>query len=109
MMKMMMLSAHMVMLSRKDWQNSPISGPRSMPIRVSSSVSSAEPSTAVDPEINPPAPLITVWQTSNTAIVISKQLVISITATKVLKIHLKKIQVSKLARLLWSIIIWINS
>ena len=42
--------------------------------------------------------------TSKTAIVILNVLVMSMTATKVLKTHLKKIQVSKLARLLWSII-----
>jgi len=48
---------------------------------------------------------IDMFNTSNTAMAILKQLVISITATKVLKTHLKKIQVSKLARLLWSIII----
>ena len=99
-MKIMILSAHMVTLSRKDWRNRPINGPMSISIRVSSRVSKAAPSMAVVSEINPPAPLITFWQTSNTAMVILKQLVISITATKVLKTHLKKIQVSKLARLL---------
>ena len=41
----------------------------------------------------------------NTAIVILNVFVINMTATKVLNTHLKKIQVSKFARLLWSIII----
>ena len=44
--------------------------------------------------------LMTCCATSNTAMVILKVFVISMTATKVLKIHLKKIHVSKLAKLL---------
>ena len=40
---------------------------------------------------------------------ILKVLVMSITATKVLNTHLKKLQVSKLERLLWSMTIWISS
>ena len=39
------------------------------------------PSIAVVSEINPPAPLITFWQTSNTAMVILKQLVICLLYT----------------------------
>ena len=75
-----------------------------MSISVSSRFSKAEASTAVDPEIIPAADVTTCCDTSNTAIVILNVFVMSITATNVLKIHLKKIQVSKFARLLCSMI-----
>ena len=52
---------------------------------------------------------MTCCDTSKTAMVMLKQFVMMVTARKVLKTHLKKIQDSKFARLLWSIIIWINS
>ena len=67
-------------------------------------VSSVAASTAVEPEIRPALEFTTYWATSKTAMTMLKVLVISMTATKVLKIHLKKIQVSKFARLLCSMI-----
>ena len=66
-------------------------------------------SIAVLPEMIPPAFDITCYATSNTAIVIFIVFVISVTATKVLKIHFQKIQVSKFARLLWLMTSWISS
>ena len=59
--------------------------------------------TAVEPCIRPADCWMTCWDTSNTAMTILKVLDKISTATKVLKIHLKKIHVSKLCRLLWSI------
>ena len=69
----------------------------------------ASPLIAVDAPISPPLLAITVWQTSKTAMTILKQLEMSVTATKVLKIHLKMTQVSKFARLLCSMMSWISS
>ena len=71
-----------------------------MPSSVACILLKDDPSTAVLPPMTPPAEEITCWATSNTAIVILNVLVISMTATKVLKTHLKKIHVSKFARLL---------
>ena len=73
----------------------------SMASSVDSMLARVLASIAVLPEIIPPAFDITCCATSNTAIVIFIVFVISVTATKVLKIHFQKIQVSKFARLLW--------
>ena len=69
----------------------------------------AESLTAVDAPMMPPLREITFWQTSKTAITMLKQLEMSVTATKVLNIHLKMIQVSKFERLLCSMMSWISS
>ncbi len=76
---------------------------------MASSVAMAESLTAVDAPMMPPLPEITVWQTSKTAITMLKQLEMSVTATKVLNIHLKMIQVSKFAKLLCSMMSCISS
>ena len=55
---------------------------------------------AVLPEMIPALALTTCCATSKTAMVMLKVFVISMTATKVLKTHLKNIHVSKFARLL---------
>ena len=65
--------------------------------------------TDVDAPMMPPLREITFWQTSKTAITILKQLEMSVTATKVLNIHLKMIQVSKFAKLLCSMMSCISS
>ena len=87
-----------------DCRNNPNSGPSSIALSVSSIVSKAEASTAVLPDMIPALALTTCCDTSNTAMVILNVFVMSMTATKVLNTHLKKIHVSKFARLLWSII-----
>ena len=93
----------------KDCKYSPSIGPKSMASTVACILSSAAESIAVEPAMMPPAPAMTCCDTSKTAMVMLKQFVMMVTARKVLKTHLKKIQDSKFARLLWSIIIWINS
>ena len=66
-------------------------------------------STAVFPAMMPLDSATTVWVRSKTAMVMSKVLEMRVTATKVLNTQRKKVQVSKLARLLWSMTIWISS
>ena len=65
--------------------------------------------TLTDDEITPDAELTICCPMSNTAIVIVIVFEIRSTAKKVLNTHLKKIQVSKFARLLWLMTSWINS
>ena len=103
------LSALMVSCTMSDWKYSPISSPSSMCSMVSLIDASAESSTAVPAPIRPPAFDMTCCATSNTAIVMVKQFVIRYTATAVLNTHLKNIQVSKFARLLWAIMSCMSS
>ena len=84
----------------KDCRNSPRSGPSSISSNVPRIDSSVDASTAVLPEMIPALALTTCCATSKTAMVMLKVFVISMTATKVLKTHLKNIHVSKFARLL---------
>ena len=66
-------------------------------------------STAVFPAMMPLDSATTVWARSKTAMVMSKVLEMRVTATKVLNTQRKNVQVSKFARLLWSMTIWISS
>ena len=93
----------------KDCMKIPRSSPTSRVSRVVRRSARAEASTSVLPEIRPELAFTTCCATSKTAIVMSKVLLTSITAIVVLKIHLKMIQVSKFARLLWSMISWMSS
>ena len=86
--------------------------PISSHIPIASSCVSRSASAAVTsmfPFIMPVLWLTTFWATSNTAMTIVKQLVSRYVATKVLKIHLKMLNVSKSCMLFFSRIIWISS
>ena len=80
-------------------KNSPRSGPTSIASICACMSVIALPSMEVFP-MSPPDASTTCFATSNTAMVMGNVLLISVTAMKVLKIHLKKIHVSKFARLL---------
>ena len=66
-------------------------GPMSIASSVLCMLARVLASIAVDPEISPPALLITCCATSNAAIVMFIVFVITVTATKVLNIHFQKI------------------
>ena len=105
----MIAKADIVTCTIKDCRNKPSKGPKSIAISVSSIVSNAEASMAVFPDMIPALAFITCCATSNTAIVILNVFEIRVTARKVLKTHLKNVHVSKFARLLCSMSIWISS
>jgi len=83
----MMLKIRMVMPMKKLCRNSPNRGPTSICIRLASNIDKPMSLTRVFPAMMPLESDTTFWVMSNTAITISKVLLMSHTETAVLKIQ----------------------
>ena len=109
-MKMQMVSAHMVMPTNSDWNHRPNSGPSSISIsRSSIPTMTLEMLMLVSPIISPEALATTLWAASNTPITIVHVFVTIRTAAADLNAHLKNIHVSMSLRLFLSVMSWISS
>ena len=109
-MKMQMVSAHMVMPTNRDWNHKPKSGPSSISIsRSSMPTMTLEMLMLVSPIISPEALATTLWAASNTPITIVHVFVTIRTAAADLNAHLKNIHVSMSLRLFLSVMSWISS
>ena len=92
------------------WNHSPSRAPTLQSASwVSRSPTTPEMSMPASEMMTPADWLTTFCATSNTAMTMFQVLVTISTAQKVLKIHLKKIQVSKSWRLFFSMMSWISS
>ena len=106
---MMMLKIRIVMPMKKLCRNSPNRGPTSICIRLASNIDKPMSLTRVFPAMMPLESDTTFWVMSNTAITISKVLLMSHTETAVLKIQRMMRAGSNCAMLLCWVIISMSS